>query len=63
VWPDVIAFVVRVHESAEGLAGVVEFPGAARRAFRAGDELIGLMRSWLDESAAHSGRTDATAGA
>ncbi len=57
-----IAFIVRVHDAAEGLAGVVEFPGAARRAFRAGDELIALIQTWLDDTATHSGRTDATAG-
>lgn len=47
-----IALIVRIHDAAQGLAGVVEFPGASRRPFRTGDELIGLMDSWLHEHVA-----------
>ena len=45
----VIALIVRIHDGADGLAGVVEFPGASRRPFRTGDELIELMTSWLHD--------------
>ncbi len=45
-----IAFIVRVHDAADGLAGVVEFPGTSRTPFRTGEELIALMQSWLQSA-------------
>jgi len=48
----VIAFIVRVHDAADGLAGVVELPGTSRTPFRSGRELIELMESWLERAAA-----------
>ena len=55
-----IAFIVRVHEGAEGLAGVVEFPGAARAPFRSGDELVRLTENWLVDAGSDADRPTPT---
>ena len=57
-----IACIVRVHDAAAGLAGVVEFPGSSRTPFRTGDELIRLMESWLHDAAGDSSPSDTGGG-
>ncbi len=56
-----IAFIVRVHHAADGLAGVVEFPGSSRTPFRSGADLVALVESWLHDTAAAPGPSE-TAG-